>query len=873
MSPLSPSGSPHAALPGDSHISTNKTAGAHSQSEFTNSAEAGQPVEPILHESPADMLSASGQDAMSRMTDTLENINVGIQQMITIFKKNTTSNAVYDDSPIDSGSEVSSASEDGVQENVEVHEYITGIKECNYRQFGELEMDRPKHVVEILLVGPDFETEAKAWHKTLLSQTADEPVPCADDVEDAQFETSEHKWIQQVRINSRFVLDTLYKLEMKDGLRGPRMLTYTAHAYIRPFALLLHYHQAMQAELQRLSDGYEEANNEATESPERGSKAYPTLQSLAELRCYVDFVESRLMPDFNRYRYPEQPIDENQKIRYDDIWYLFYPGQLIFIKKTERFEATPPASRGTSIFQTIRRLDRVMQPAQNEPIPISVRLITPDKFLQSAMPFRCYNLDFNGDMYGRQSKELFLEPWKGEKRILDLEFFPLCYVKDYEAALQRSIADGKALVNLFEQRHGFYSGWTLVNGPLEEPLVDANNEKIKNSAHIESDVLVDYQETFNTYHFWKPSFNIDDIQIPNAEVIQIENSTRRAVYAKETVGKQTKMHSPTIVYDCAAFLENRIYMEKEPYAHGLVHTLQNEEDFALLVRRFFAYSVWERKFVQLDIRALDKKEQRENAKAFDFLQIDNNHKRLIKSIVQSHFKKKEAENKGNIEMETQDLIRGKGKGVIILLHGVPGVGKTATAEAVAQRWNKPLFPITCGDLGIDAEGVEKSLNGIFRLAHLWDCVLLLDEADVFITQRERRDLARNALVSVLRYDHLTEEQTVKVFELNIERLKEVEKRQRTDPTHPKLYIKKNEIIRFAREHYQRYSNQEGMGRWNGRQIRNAFLIASSLAHYGAREFELVEKTTLLYDEYRYKMYKRTDSERAYEREERNIDFY
>lgn len=109
--------------------------------------------------------------------------------------------------------------------------------------------------------------------------------------------------------------------------------------------------------------------------------------------------------------------------------------------------------------------------------------------------------------------------------------------------------------------------------------------------------------------------------------------------------------------------------------------------------------------------------------------------------------KKEAERKGKIELETQDLIRGKGKGIIILLHGAPGVGKTATAEAVAQRWNKPLFPITCGDLGIDAAGVEKSLNNFFRLAHLWDCILLLDEADVFITQRERGDLARNALVS------------------------------------------------------------------------------------------------------------------------------
>lgn len=88
------------------------------------------------------------------------------------------------------------------------------------------------------------------------------------------------------------------------------------------------------------------------------------------------------------------------------------------------------------------------------------------------------------------------------------------------------------------------------------------------------------------------------------------------------------------------------------------------------------------------------------------------------------------------------------KGPCATLTWCSGVGKTATAEAVAQKWGKPLFPITCGDLGLTPESVEKSVNGIFCLAHLWDCVLLLDEADVFISRRTHgSDLQRNALVS------------------------------------------------------------------------------------------------------------------------------
>lgn len=43
-----------------------------------------------------------------------------------------------------------------------------------------------------------------------------------------------------------------------------------------------------------------------------------------------------------------------------------------------------------------------------------------------------------------------------------------------------------------------------------------------------------------------------------------------------------------------------------------------------------------------------------------------------------------------------DLVRGKGKGVILLLHGVPGVGKTSTAECVAEYTGRPLFALTCG---------------------------------------------------------------------------------------------------------------------------------------------------------------------------------
>jgi hypothetical protein len=103
----------------------------------------------------------------------------------------------------------------------------------------------------------------------------------------------------------------------------------------------------------------------------------------------------------------------------------------------------------------------------------------------------------------------------------------------------------------------------------------------------------------------------------------------------------------------------------------------------------------------------------------------------------------------SLHWDSLDLIQGKGTGLVILLHGVPGIGKTATAEAIAQTNGKPLFKTTIGDLGMIHERLEISLREKFRLARIWDHVLLLDEADTFFAQRSQADMAtnKNALVS------------------------------------------------------------------------------------------------------------------------------
>lgn len=120
---------------------------------------------------------------------------------------------------------------------------------------------------------------------------------------------------------------------------------------------------------------------------------------------------------------------------------------------------------------------------------------------------------------------------------------------------------------------------------------------------------------------------------------------------------------------------------------------------------------------------------------------------MVQAQVQNHFADKSFRAGHQNQRSDIDLVRGKGEGLIILLHGTPGVGKTSTAECVAASLGKPLYPITCGDLGSSAAELENGLDRVFSQAEAWDCVLLLDEADVFLAQRTRTDLDRNAIVS------------------------------------------------------------------------------------------------------------------------------
>jgi len=136
-----------------------------------------------------------------------------------------------------------------------------------------------------------------------------------------------------------------------------------------------------------------------------------------------------------------------------------------------------------------------------------------------------------------------------------------------------------------------------------------------------------------------------------------------------------------------------------------------------------------------------------NDDCFDMLKISNsinynNSDMEVKDVIKNLISNKE-------KVDFRDIVYGKNTGMVFLLHGPSGVGKTLLAQVTAETLHMPLYYLTAGDLGESVVSVENSLKNKLDLVKRWNAVMLIDEADVYLEKRvDNSNIQRNAIVSV-----------------------------------------------------------------------------------------------------------------------------
>ena len=327
-------------------------------------------------------------------------------------------------------------------------------------------------------------------------------------------------------------------------------------------------------------------------------------------------------------------------------------------------------------------------------------------------------------------------------------------------------------------------------------------------------------------------------------------SRRYVSYCSERVENETKSTEPRYMIDPATY---RKLHSKDTSERRLRDDLGPEVMSAkepppdpflmLLPRTINGFNMQNKKWEELQVARIS--EVSWNKEAFESLVVEPTTKTLIKALVMQQLERE----KGT------DLIAGKGQGLIVLLHGGPGTGKTFTAETVAEIAEKPLYRVTCGDLGTEPTDIEKYLESVLYLGKIWDCVVLLDEADVYLEERSMESLARNALVSVflrvLEYYEgilILTSNRVGTFDesfksriqlaLHYEKLKLNDRRTIWENFIRRLH--KVEEVGIDFDDINHHIHDLAMNELNGRQIRNAVTTARQFARYQKKDLDYAD---------------------------------
>ncbi|PGG97335.1 hypothetical protein GX51_07369 [Blastomyces parvus] len=333
-----------------------------------------------------------------------------------------------------------------------------------------------------------------------------------------------------------------------------------------------------------------------------------------------------------------------------------------------------------------------------------------------ALLIKCKIVIFDGENFVWEEVTLEMPGFAGNLPITDLPHYPLRFHESPEAVIARLKARATDVLDLQGLRYRTYA----------DIAMDTKGKR----HNVDSRVLVDTRG-FNKYQLKEPPREMKDPEYRKKLVLKPVSTPVEDVDRNDPASSQGTLHEKT------SSPNTSVYLSEEAQQKNKEGMLKIGDDLALLQHIVQGYALRNKKWLMFYVDELKPVEW--NDEAYDHLVYDQQQKDLVLSFVENHH---------GAQRQEDDVIAGKGQGLNILLSGPPGTGKTLTAEAVADRCRRPLFYLQAEDLGIMASELGANIKAVFEMAIEWDAVILLDEADVFMSERHPNDIARNELVSI-----------------------------------------------------------------------------------------------------------------------------
>ncbi|EGP83924.1 uncharacterized protein MYCGRDRAFT_87870 [Zymoseptoria tritici IPO323] len=362
-------------------------------------------------------------------------------------------------------------------------------------------------------------------------------------------------------------------------------------------------------------------------------------------------------------------------------------------------------------------------------------------------------VECDGTRFGYGDFEAEIDGFKGPKKISSLPIYPLKYHPDVKAVKEKIIARGRRFVEMHGIKYMFHKGMAFHKKKKQVLRISINGR-----------VMVDPQ----TFRRINPNYPVspifkrsqDDLESDSDEddgcnccesddEAAVQGDTHRSnthdggddapkyKYRWEKDKDGDEQYVAVEVDADGDELHVQPAVQELEYSSSQRRTYTDEE-LLLTSPVVLGFSFNEKLWVEFTISGL--KDITYNDQAFDSLVLPGDQKSTVRALVESH--------KYHAAQTIDDVVQGKGRGLVFVLHGPPGTGKTLTAEGISELLRVPLYIVSAGELGTDPAKLEFELQKILDIAHSWGALLLLDEADVFLEKREIHDIHRNALVSI-----------------------------------------------------------------------------------------------------------------------------
>ncbi|KAH8893106.1 P-loop containing nucleoside triphosphate hydrolase protein [Thozetella sp. PMI_491] len=330
----------------------------------------------------------------------------------------------------------------------------------------------------------------------------------------------------------------------------------------------------------------------------------------------------------------------------------------------------------------------------------------------------CRYVDCDGSSFGYALWSLSIDTFDGIKAIVDLDVIPAHLHPNVEDLVDRLHARGQTFERLNGFHHMAYSGF----------YTDRSSRQTR-KRHVQNSRIIIDPDSFNMYGTSGPT--IDSLE-PDSLVNATDSNN----------GSLDGIHNVIYRATSQAYQDFLKALDKcQKYRNSDLEDISLAARLSPLQRLLCApvvrgYSLASKTWAEFYIDGVCPIRWSENA--FSNLVLPHGYKDIIHAFVQEQLSRDD---------NFDDIIYGKGLGFIICLSGEPGVGKTLTAESVAEEMRQPLYSMSAGELGETAVEVEDSLELVLELTTKWNAILLLDECDIFLEARTSSDIRRNRLVS------------------------------------------------------------------------------------------------------------------------------